>query len=85
VTRAILPTPVATRRLVYVAHPVNAPTRDGILANLARALVERCDAVWLVGGRVSSGMQIEADHAIGRGIDVIDLTHMGDEPPGGGP
>lgn len=25
------------------------------------ALIERCDEVWLVGGRISPGMQIEAD------------------------
>lgn len=46
-------------------------------------LVSRCDAVWLVGGRVSAGMKHEADHARGLGIPVIDLTYLGPEPPSG--
>jgi hypothetical protein len=110
-------------KAVYLAHPLNAPTRAGIDANRARASrwaawaavihgvspvcswivltgqleetdenrarglacdlaqAERCDEVWLVGGRVSSGMRLEADHAAARGIPVLDLTHMGEEPP----
>jgi hypothetical protein len=45
------------------------------------AAVERCDEVWLVGGRVSPGMRAEAAHAEERGLPVRDLTHMGEEPP----
>ncbi len=45
------------------------------------ALVERCDEVWLVGGRVSPGMQIEAARAKARGLRVVDWTHLGAEPP----
>jgi hypothetical protein len=44
-------------------------------------VVRRCDAIVLVGGRVSSGMAIERSTAITMGIDVIDLTDLGDEPP----
>jgi hypothetical protein len=40
-------------------------------------LVKRCDEVWLVGGRISPGMKIEAASA----KRVIDLTHLGEEPP----
>jgi hypothetical protein len=45
------------------------------------ALIERCDRMYLVGGRVSPGMQIEAEHARKFGKEVIDLTHLGDWPP----
>src|SRR5690606_10687278 len=44
-------------------------------------LVQRCDELWLVGGRVSPGMQIEAEAARASGIPVIDLTGLGAEPP----
>ena len=107
--------------VVYLAHPVGAPDRDGIDANLARvrrwlraivdatdwsicaswmpyvealdedryrargladdlACLERCDAIVLVGGRVSAGMAIERDHAVTCGLRVIDLTACGEEP-----
>jgi len=45
------------------------------------AIIERVDAVWLVGGRVSEGMQAEADHAATVGVDVVDCTYLGTEPP----
>ncbi len=44
-------------------------------------LVSRCDELWLVGGRISEGMQREADAARAAGIPVRDLTHFGEEPP----
>jgi hypothetical protein len=44
-------------------------------------VVRRCDGIVLVGGRVSSGMAIERDAAHDAGLTVIDLTHLGDEPP----
>jgi hypothetical protein len=44
-------------------------------------LVKRCDELWLVGGRVSAGMSIEADAARKAGIPVVDKTHLGEEPP----
>ena len=109
-------------RIVYVAAPLNAPTREGIEVNRARAsrwvawaarqgvapiatwitlsgqwdespenrerglridfaLIERCDALWLVGGRVSQGMRLEAEHARIFGVPVVDLTEYGPEPP----
>lgn len=111
------------KKLVYIAAPLNAPTRAGIEANrriaarwvawaaqqgfapiatwitlsgeweespenrrlgleIDKALVERCDAVWLVGGRISEGMRIESEHAHERGVTVVDLTHYGVLPPG---
>lgn len=44
------------------------------------AVVERCDAIVLCGGRVSSGMAMERDHAASRGLRVVDLTALGEEP-----
>lgn len=45
------------------------------------ALVECCTEVWLLGGRVSPGMAIEAEHARKCGVRVVDLTHLGYSPP----
>lgn len=44
-------------------------------------LIERCDALWLVGGRVSPGMALEAEYARERHIEVVDLTPLGYEVP----
>ena len=44
-------------------------------------VIGRCDAIVLVGGRISSGMKIELYHASKVGSLVMDLTHLGDEPP----
>ena len=44
-------------------------------------VVGRCDVLVLVGGRVSSGMAMERAAAIDHGIDELDLTHLGVEPP----
>lgn len=41
----------------------------------------RCDGIILVGGRISSGMRRELDVVRESGGRVIDLTHMGAEPP----
>lgn len=51
----------------------------GLAADLA--LVARCDEVWLVGGRVSPGMAMEAAKARELGKPVVDLTHLGALPP----
>lgn len=101
--------------VVYLAHPVGAPTPDGVAANLASArkwlavlieacpdvawcvpwlpyldvledsaenrtrglrddceVAKRCDAILMVGPRVSDGMQLEAEAA----SEVIDCTGM---------
>lgn len=107
-------------RVVYIACPFTAPTREEMNANRRRAAkwvvwaavtrgvspvcswiiltaeleetpenrvlgleidkaqVKRCDEIWLCGGRVSSGMAIEASVA----KKVVDLTHLGEWPPG---
>ena len=44
----------------------------GFRRNLA--IIERCDELWLVGPRVSSGMAKERDHALRFGLRVRDLT-----------
>ncbi len=46
------------------------------------AMAARCDEVWLVGGRVSRGMAQERDAAHAAGRLVVDMTGLGDEPPG---
>jgi hypothetical protein len=51
----------------------------GIRRNLA--LIERCDRVVLVGGRISEGMQREAVHAAAFGAAVVNWSHLGGEPP----
>ena len=45
------------------------------------ATVARFDGVILCGGRVSAGMQAERAQAEVNGLEVHDLTWMGDEPP----
>ena len=47
-----------------------------------RAVLERCDAIVLCGGRVSAGMAIERAHAEAHGLAVIDLSMCGPEPGG---
>lgn len=78
-----------------LAHPVAVVadwiTLSGVLAETPAnreiglasdlALVARCDEVWLVGGRVSPGMELEAAEARRLGKPVIDLTHLGPMPP----
>ncbi len=44
-------------------------------------VASRCDAILLVGGRVSIGMAMERDAALARGANVYDYTAFGDEPP----
>lgn len=45
------------------------------------AMILKCDAMWLVGGRVSEGMARGARTALEAGIPVADYTGLGDEPP----
>lgn len=51
----------------------------GMRADLA--LIKRCDELWLVAGRVSPGMKVEADFALANGVKVVDMTELGEEPP----
>jgi hypothetical protein len=44
-------------------------------------MVKCCYGIVLVGGRVSSGMQRERDVAEAAGLEIINLTGLGDEPP----
>src|SRR6187399_1691631 len=41
-----------------------------------KALVERCDELWMVGARVSNGMAVEAQHARLHEKPVYDLTGL---------
>jgi hypothetical protein len=45
--------------------------------------IEDCQALWLVGGRLSRGMLLEADYARKIGLQVEDMTEDGEEPPVG--
>jgi hypothetical protein len=45
------------------------------------ATAARMNGIVLVGGRISSGMQRELDAVRSTLGDVIDLTHLGPEPP----
>lgn len=47
------------------------------------SLIERVDEVWLVGGRISPGMRLEADHALLHGKPIVDKTALGPLPPNG--
>lgn len=51
----------------------------GIASDLA--LIGRVDELWMVGGRISPGMEIEAARAREYGKPVVDLTHLGALPP----
>ena len=52
---------------VFEDNPIN---RDlGMKRNFA--VIERCDELWLVGPRISSGMAAEAAHAARSGIVVL--------------
>ena len=44
------------------------------------AILERCDAIALTGGRISEGMQAELGLAFLGGLKVFDLTSAGYEP-----
>lgn len=44
-------------------------------------LIEVCDVVLWVGGRVSDGMRVEGHHADVHRVPVLDLTALGLEPP----
>jgi hypothetical protein len=39
--------------------------------------ISKCQELWLVGGRVSGGMQLESDYAKCEGVPVRDLTSFG--------
>lgn len=45
------------------------------------AQIERCDALWLCGGSMSPGMDVELSHARRFGIPVVDMLPFGYEPP----
>lgn len=68
--------------LPYVAvlpEDGGASRARGMRDDIAMAL--RCDEIWLVGGRVSSGMAQERDAMLAAGKVVVDLTDLGPEAP----
>lgn len=64
--------------------------RDDVAEDRARGMrdnmvsLRRCDALVLVGGRISPGMALERAEAEVYGLTVIDATDMGEEPPADG-
>ncbi len=46
-----------------------------------REIMIRCDLIILAGGKISNGMAGELRAAKLAGMEVIDLTHLGEEPP----
>lgn len=48
---------------------------------LDKQMVAQCEEIWLVGGRISVGMQIEADTARELGIPIKDMTYLGYKIP----
>ena len=75
----------ASRWVAWAASQGVAPVADWTRAKglaIDCALVARCDELWLVGGRISRGMQVEADAARAAGVMVVDRTDLGEEPPG---
>jgi len=64
----------------YVEALAEAPFRERGLAD-DLAVLERCDAVVLVGGAMSPGMAHEREHADACGLQVADLLSIGREPP----
>lgn len=87
----------AQRWVAWFAKHYNvAPVADWILLSgewdesmreqglaIDMALIERCDEVWLCGGRISAGMALEEAKAVALGKTVKDFTHIGYEAPGG--
>ena len=45
------------------------------------AIIERCDEIWRVGGRISYGMALEGAHGAEHGVRLVDMTAIGEEPP----
>lgn len=45
------------------------------------AIIPRCDEFWMVGGRVSNGMNDESGVADRARRRIYDLTWLGEEPP----
>lgn len=45
-------------------------------------MLRRCDGIILVGGRLSSGMALEKGVAEDAALEVHDMLHLGEEPPG---
>lgn len=66
---------------VRVGDDADPAQRDRGLLD-CEAAAARCDGIVLVGGRVSTGMRREAEAAKRAGRPVVDLTTLGELPPG---
>jgi len=64
----------------YVEALAEATYRERGLAD-DLAMLERHDLIVLVGGRISSGMELERGRAYDCGLRIVDLTSMGASPP----
>lgn len=48
-------------------------------------VLRRCDVIFLVGGTMSPGMEIELRVAVHKGMGILDYLHLGPEPVGAPP
>lgn len=58
-----------------------SPENREISFEIDKSLISKCHEVWLVGGRISGGMLIEARFACEIGVGVRDMSKLGPEPP----
>lgn len=56
-------------------------SKRALAFELNLATIERCDELWLVGGRITEGMALESRHARACGVEVRNLTSLGFTPP----
>jgi hypothetical protein len=72
--------PVASWILLASEWEETAENRARGLA-IDEELIRVCDELWLVGGRISPGMEFERDVARRLNVPVSSLLHLGYEPP----
>ena len=63
-----------------VLNDANPAERERGL-QFCEAMIHRLDEVWVVGGRISEGMQREIEIAGAAFKPITNLTYLGEEPP----
>lgn len=61
---------------IALAEVCDEETGRALGLEIDKALVERCDYLFLCGPRVSGGMEEEEKHARAHGVPVVDLTRL---------
>src|SRR5690606_9619237 len=62
--------------IILSSHLPETPENREFGLECDKALIERCDELWMVGPQVSGGMQIEAGHAHDKFRPVYDLVGL---------